>query len=71
MAFPKARALLAETGGGARLVVSPSNRNLHNDVLRPLVDRLYRGFSRDAHDLVKRFKLIGDAVGTEVWTEVH
>jgi aromatic ring hydroxylase len=76
MAFPKARALFAETLGGAPLVVPSSNRDLQSDELRPLIDRFYRGSTGDAHDRIKLFKLIWDAVGTEFgsrheWYEIN
>jgi 4-hydroxyphenylacetate 3-monooxygenase len=76
MAFPKARALFAEFLGGSPLVVPSSNRDLENDELRPLIDRFYRGSTGDAHDRIKLFKLVWDAVGTEFgsrheWYEIN
>jgi 4-hydroxyphenylacetate 3-monooxygenase len=65
MAFPKARALFAEVLGGSPLVVPSSRRDLLNAELRPLIDRFYRGSTGDAHDRVKLFKLIWDAIGSE------
>jgi 4-hydroxyphenylacetate 3-monooxygenase len=76
MAFPKARSLFAEILGGSPLVVPSSARDLQNTELRPLIDRFYRGSSGDAHDRVKLFKLIWDAVGGEFgsrheWYEIN
>jgi 4-hydroxyphenylacetate 3-monooxygenase len=76
MAVPKARSLFAEFLGGSPLVVPSSSRDLRNEELRPLIDRFYRGSSGDAHDRIKLFKLIWDAVGTEFgsrheWYEIN
>jgi 4-hydroxyphenylacetate 3-monooxygenase len=76
MAFPQARALFAEILAGAPLVVPSSNRDLQSEELRPLIDRFYRGSTGDAHDRIKLFKLIWDAVGTEFgsrheWYEIN
>jgi 4-hydroxyphenylacetate 3-monooxygenase len=76
MAVPHARAVYAEILGGAPLVVPASGRDLQSDQLRPLIDRFYRGSTGDAHDRVKLFKLIWDAVGSEFgsrheWYEIN
>src|SRR5581483_3932401 len=76
MAFPRARALFAEFLGGAPLVTPSSNRDLQSDELRPLLDRFYRGSTGDAHDRIKLFKLIWDAIGSEFgsrheWYEIN
>lgn len=76
MAVPAARALFAEILGGAPLVLPSSNRDFQNGELRPLIDRFYRGSDGDAHDRVKLYKLIWDAVGTEFgsrheWYEIN
>jgi paerucumarin biosynthesis protein PvcC len=76
MAVPTARALFAEILGGAPLMVPGSNRDLQSAELRPLIDRFYRGSAGDAHDRVKLFKLIWDALGTEFgsrheWYEIN
>jgi aromatic ring hydroxylase len=76
MAVPQARALFAEILGGAPLMVPSSNRDLLSPELRPVIDRFYRGSTGDAHDRVKLFKLIWDAVGTEFgsrheWYEIN
>ena len=75
-AFPAARRLFAEILGGAPLVVPSSFRDLESPELRPLIDRFYRGSTGDAHDRVKLFKLIWDAVGSEFgsrheWYEIN
>lgn len=75
-AFPKARELFTELLGGAPLVVPSSYRDLLDEELRPVIDRYYRGSTGDAHDRVKLFKLIWDAVGSEfgsrhAWYEVN
>jgi aromatic ring hydroxylase len=76
MAVPQARALFAEILAGAPLMVPSSNRDLQSAELRPLIDRFYRGSTGDAHDRIKLFKLIWDAVGTEFgsrheWYEIN
>jgi 4-hydroxyphenylacetate 3-monooxygenase len=76
MAVPTARGIFAEILGGAPLVVPSSGRDLENDELRPLIDRFYRGSTGDAHDRIKLFKLIWDALGTEFgsrheWYEIN
>lgn len=75
-AFPKAREIFTELLGGAPLVAPASHRDLLNDELRPLIDRYYRGSTGSAHDRIKLFKLIWDAVGSEfgsrhAWYEVN
>jgi aromatic ring hydroxylase len=76
MAVPHARSIFAEILGGAPLVTPSSARDLQNAELRPLIDRFYRGSTGDAHDRIKLFKLIWDAVGTEFgsrheWYEIN
>lgn len=75
-AFPKAREIFTELLGGAPLVTPSSNADLLDEELRPLIDRYYRGSTGDAHDRIKLFKLIWDAVGSEfgsrhAWYEVN
>jgi len=44
----------------------PSNfRDLQSEELRPLIDRYYRGSTSSAHDRIKLFKLLWDALGSE------
>ncbi len=64
-AFPRAREIFTELLGGAPLVTPSSNQDLLSEELRPLIDRYYRGSTGDAHDRIKLFKLIWDAVGSE------
>jgi len=75
-AFGKAREIFTEQLGGSPLVVPSSNRDLLSAELRPTIDRYYRGSTGDAHDRIKLFKLIWDAVGSEfgsrhAWYEVN
>ncbi|HLZ68670.1 MAG TPA: 4-hydroxyphenylacetate 3-hydroxylase family protein [Dehalococcoidia bacterium] len=67
MAWPKVEEVVAQTLGGSPLVVPSSFRDLQNAELRPLIDRFYRGSGDggDAHDRIKLFKLLWDAVGSE------
>jgi aromatic ring hydroxylase len=51
--------------GGSPLVIPSSNRDLQSEELRPLIDRYYRGSTSSAHDRVKLFKLLWDAMGSE------
>ncbi len=57
--------------------MTPSSAaDLQSEELRPLIDRFYRGSTGDAHDRIKLFKLIWDAVGTEFgarheWYEIN
>jgi paerucumarin biosynthesis protein PvcC len=76
MAVPAVRAIFAEILGGAPLVVPSSNRDLQSAELRPVIDRFYRGSTGDAHDRIKLYKLIWDALGTEFgsrheWYEIN
>jgi aromatic ring hydroxylase len=75
-AVPRAREIFTELLAGAPLVVPSSNLDLLSDDVRPLIDRYYRGSSGDAHDRVKLYKLIWDAIGSEfgsrhAWYEVN
>jgi aromatic ring hydroxylase len=75
-AFVRARKIFTEQLGGAPLVVPSSVRDLMSDDLRPVLDRYYRGSTGDAHDRIKLFKLIWDAMGSEfggrhAWYEVN
>jgi 4-hydroxyphenylacetate 3-monooxygenase len=76
MAVPHARDVYAEILGGAPFVAPSSNRDMQNEELRPLIDRIYRGSTGDAHDRIKLFKRIWDAMGTEFgsrheWYEIN
>jgi 4-hydroxyphenylacetate 3-monooxygenase len=75
-AFGKARQIFTEQLGGAPLVVPSSVADLLSEELRPVLDRYYRGSTGDAHDRIKLFKLLWDAMGSEfggrhAWYEVN
>jgi aromatic ring hydroxylase len=75
-AFGVARQIFTEQLGGAPLVVPSSVRDVLSDELRPALDRYYRGSTGNAHDRIKLFKLIWDAMGSEFagrhgWYEVN
>jgi 4-hydroxyphenylacetate 3-monooxygenase len=75
-AFGLARQIFTEQLGGAPLVIPSSREDLQSPELRPVLDRYYRGSSGDAHDRIKLFKLIWDAMGSEfagrhAWYEVN
>ena len=65
MAWPKVEEVVAQTLGGSPVVAPSSYRDLRSDELRPLIDRFYRGSTGSAHDRIKLFKLLWDAVGSE------
>ena len=65
MAWPKVREVVAQALAGSPLVIPSSHRDLENAELRPLIDRFYRGSTGSAHERIKLFKLLWDAVGTE------
>lgn len=65
MAWPKVEEVVGEVLGGSPLVIPSSYRDLQSDELRPLIDRYYRGSTGSAHDRIKLFKLLWDAVGSE------
>jgi 4-hydroxyphenylacetate 3-monooxygenase len=64
-AWAKVRELFDTVLGGSPLVVPSTGRDLLHPELRGLIERFYRGSDRSAHDRVKLFKLIWDAVGSE------
>lgn len=57
--------VVAQTLGGSPLVTPSSFRDLQNPTLRPLIDRFYRGSTGSAHDRIKLFKLLWDAIGSK------
>lgn len=65
MAWPKVEEVVGTVLGGSPLVIPSSFRDLTSDELRPLIDRYYRGSTGSAHDRIKLFKLLWDAVGSE------
>lgn len=65
MAWPRVEEIAGEVLGGSPLVIPSSNRDMLNEDLRPLIDRYYRGSTSSAHDRIKLFKLLWDAIGSE------
>jgi 4-hydroxyphenylacetate 3-monooxygenase len=65
MAWPKVDEVVAQALGGSPLAVPSSYRDLTDEELRPLIDRFYRGSTGSAHDRIKLFKLLWDAIGSE------
>ena len=65
MAWPKVEKVAGEILGGSTLAIPSSYRDLQSDELRPLIDRYYRGSTGSAHDRIKLFKLLWDAIGSE------
>ncbi len=65
MAWPKVEQVAGEILGGSPLVIPSSYRDLQSEELRPLIDRYYRGSTGSAHDRIKLFKLLWDAIGSE------
>ncbi|KUJ67150.1 Pyoverdin chromophore biosynthetic protein pvcC [Streptomyces albus subsp. albus] len=51
--------------GGAPIVTPSTGRDLEHPELAGLIERFYRGSDSTAHDRIKLFKLIWDAIGTE------
>ncbi|MDQ3895020.1 MAG: 4-hydroxyphenylacetate 3-hydroxylase family protein [Actinomycetota bacterium] len=65
MAWPKVEEVVGQALGGSPIVTPSSYRDLQSEELRPLIDRFYRGSTGSAHDRIKLFKLLLDAVGSE------
>jgi aromatic ring hydroxylase len=65
MAWPKVEETVGDLLGGSPLVIPSSYRDLQSEDLRPYIERYYRGSTSSAHDRIKLFKLLWDAVGTE------
>ena len=65
LAAPRFNEIAAEILGGSPLLTPSSVEDMRSEELRPLIDRFYRGASGDAHDRVKLFKLLWDAMGSE------
>ncbi|HYI16127.1 MAG TPA: 4-hydroxyphenylacetate 3-hydroxylase N-terminal domain-containing protein [Thermomicrobiales bacterium] len=51
--------------GGAPIVIPSGYEDLLSDDLGPLIEQFYRGSDSSAHDRIKLFKLIWDAIGSE------
>jgi 4-hydroxyphenylacetate 3-monooxygenase len=64
-AWPVVKQIFETVLGGAPLVTPSGREDLSNPELRPLIDRYYRGTGTTAHDRIKLFKLVWDAIGTE------
>jgi 4-hydroxyphenylacetate 3-monooxygenase len=64
-AWPVVKQIFETVLGGAPLVTPSGREDLANPDLRPLIDRYYRGTATTAHDRIKLFKLVWDAIGTE------
>jgi len=64
-AWPAIKAIFQNVLGGAPLVTTSGREDLMHPDLRPLIDRYYRGTGMTAHDRIKLFKLVWDAIGTE------
>lgn len=65
MAWPKVEETVGDLLGGSPLVIPSSYRDMRSDELRPYIERYYRGSTSSAHDRIKLFKLLWDAVGSE------
>jgi 4-hydroxyphenylacetate 3-monooxygenase len=65
MSWPKVQEFVGENLGGSPMVIPSSFRDLQSEELRPLIDRYYRGSTSSAHDRIKLFKLLWDALGSE------
>ncbi len=65
MAWPRVEEVVAQALGGSPIVAPSSHRDLQSEEIRPLIDRFYRGSTGSAHDRIKLFKLLWDAVGSE------
>jgi aromatic ring hydroxylase len=59
------RAIFERDLGGSPIVIPSSNRDLLAPELEPLIARYYRGSDASAHERIKLFKLIWDAIGSE------
>ena len=65
LAWPRVKEIFELVLGGSPIVVPSSYRDLQDPVLRPVLDRYYRGSESSAEERIKLFKLIWDAIGTE------
>ncbi|HEX8917651.1 MAG TPA: 4-hydroxyphenylacetate 3-hydroxylase family protein [Chloroflexota bacterium] len=65
MAWPRVKEIFELVLGGSPIVIPSSYRDLENPELAPLIERYYRGSDGSAHDRIKLFKLVWDAIGTE------
>jgi 4-hydroxyphenylacetate 3-monooxygenase len=65
LAWPRVKEIFELVLGGSPIVVPSSYQDLQDPVLRPVLDRFYRGSEGSAEERIKLFKLIWDAIGTE------
>src|SRR5262249_55455648 len=65
MAWPRVTNIFKQVLGGAPLVVPSSPFDLQSDDTAALVERYFRGSAGSAHDRIKLFKLVWDAIGSE------
>lgn len=65
LAWPRVKEIFELVLGGSPLVIPSSYKDLQNEELLPLIERYYRGSDSSAHDRIKLFKLIWDAIGSE------
>ncbi len=61
----KMKEIFETTLGGAPIAMPSSAADLNSSLLRPLIDRFYRGSDSDAEHRIKLYKLIWDAIGSE------
>jgi paerucumarin biosynthesis protein PvcC len=66
MAWPRVTGIFNQILGGSPLVVPSSPLDLENPATAELVERYFRGSTGSAHERVKLFKLIWDAIGSEL-----
>ena len=64
-AWPAVKSIIENVLGGAPLVTPSGREDLLDADLRPLIDRYYRGTGATAHQRIKLFKLLWDAIGSE------
>jgi 4-hydroxyphenylacetate 3-monooxygenase len=65
MAWPRIKQVFNQILGGSPLMVPGDPEDLRSDQLGPMIERYYRGSTGSAHDRIKLFKLIWDAIGSE------
>jgi 4-hydroxyphenylacetate 3-monooxygenase len=59
------RELLQLVGAGGFVQLPSGSEDLLSEVLRPYIDRYYRGAAVDAEERIKLWKLAWDAIGSE------
>jgi 4-hydroxyphenylacetate 3-monooxygenase len=63
--YPLMRELLQLVGAGGFVQLPSGSEDLLSEVLRPYIDRYYRGAAVDAEERIKLWKLAWDAIGSE------